>query len=50
MGTLLVIVGTSFVTLSGIALFLRVLFKSLETFEHIDIDDDWEKYYEINRR
>lgn len=50
MGTLLVILGTSFITLLGIGLFLRVLFKSFETFEHIDIDDEWEKYYEINRR
>jgi len=40
MGTLLVILGTSFITLLGIGLFLRVLFKSFETFEHIDIDDE----------
>jgi len=50
MGTLLVILGTSFVTLSGIALFLRMVFKSFETFEYIDIDDEWEKYYETKRR
>ena len=50
MGTLLVILGTAFITLFGIGLFLRVLFKSFETFEHIDIDDEWEKYYETKRR
>lgn len=50
MGTLLVILGTAFITFLGIGLFLRVLFKSFETFEHIDIDDEWKKYYEINRR
>ena len=50
MGTLLVILGTAFITLFGIGLFLRVLFKSFETFEYIDIDDEWEKYYETKRR
>ena len=50
MGTLLVIVGTAFATLLGIALFLRSFFKTLETFEYDHIEYEMDKYYETERR
>jgi hypothetical protein len=49
MGTLLVILGTAFATLFGIALFLRAFFKTLESFDY-DIDYEMDKYYETKRR
>ncbi len=49
MGTLLVIVGTAFATLFGIALFLRAFFKTLESFDY-DIEYEMDKYYETKRR
>lgn len=51
MGTLLVILGTAFVTLLGIALFLRAFFKTLQSFDYdIDYDYEMDKYYETKRR
>ena len=49
MGTLLIILGTAFATLFGIALFLRAFFRTLESFDY-DIDYEMDKYYETKRR
>ena len=41
-GTMLLIVGTVFVTLGFVVMFLRALFKTVEQFEHTSfLDDDW---------
>jgi hypothetical protein len=50
MGTLLVILGTAFATLFGIALFLRAFFKTLESFEYDHFEYEMDKYYETKRR
>lgn len=49
MGTLLVILGTAVATLGGVILFLRMLFKTLESFDY-DIEYEMDKYYETKRR
>ena len=49
MGTLLVILGTAVATLGGVILFLRMFFKTLESFDY-DIDYEMDKYYETKRR
>ena len=41
-GTMLVIVGTMFITFAGVIMFLRALFHTVEQFEHTSfLDDDW---------
>jgi hypothetical protein len=41
-GTMLFIVGTVFVTLGFVVMFLRALFHTVEQFEHTSfLDDDW---------
>jgi heme/copper-type cytochrome/quinol oxidase subunit 2 len=41
-GTMLLIVGTVFITLGFVVMFLRALFKTVEQFEHTSfLDDDW---------
>ncbi len=41
-GTMLLIVGTVFVTLGFVVMFLRALFHTVEQFEHASfLDDDW---------
>ena len=41
-GTMLFIVGTVFVTLGFVVMFLRALFKTVEQFEHVTyLDENW---------
>ena len=49
MGTLLVILGTAVATLGGVILFLRMLFKTLESFDY-DINYEMDKFHETKRR
>ena len=40
--TMLVLVGTVFITLGFVVMFLRALFKTVEQFEHVTyLDEDW---------
>jgi uncharacterized membrane protein len=40
--TMVVLVGTVFITLGFVVMFLRALFKTVEQFEHTSfLDEDW---------
>ena len=41
-GTMMLVLGTVFIPLGFVVMFLRALFKTVEQFEHISfLDDDW---------
>ena len=46
-GTMLVIVGTMFITFAGVIMFLRALFHTVEQFEyHSNFDEEWKDWME----
>ena len=41
-GTMMLVLGTVFVTLGFVVMFLRALFKTVEQFEHVTyLDENW---------
>jgi hypothetical protein len=41
-GTMMLVLGTVFITLGFVVMFLRALFKTVEQFEHVTyLDENW---------